>query len=383
MSLDARTLLFSLILTNALMVLSLFVASAGGRRDGIGKWATAILLETFAWMLVAARGSISDVLSIVIANGLLAGTFAMMLAAICEFQKHSPSRWQYLAPVVLSLLMASILIDDIRGRFIWGGIIYILQIALIAKALLSHNETRSGRAWRLLFGGTVLIMLELALRSIVALSGQAILSMPQTGGTLNWIQIVSFVVVMATSLLGSIGFLLIVKERADREVMHLAMTDSLTGVPNRRAMMDYAEKALALRRDGHLALLMIDVDHFKHINDIHGHPAGDDVLCQVAKLLAGRLRGGDLLGRYGGEEFCVVAPDTDAEGALQLANSLREIVASTALNTERGTLSVTVSIGVSHSPFNTERKLKAILAEADAALYAAKKNGRNQVVCFR
>jgi diguanylate cyclase (GGDEF)-like protein len=187
---------------------------------------------------------------------------------------------------------------------------------------------------------------------------------------------------MTTSLLGSIGFVLMIKEHADREIMHLAMTDSLTGVPNRRALMDFAERALALRGTRHIALLMIDVDHFKRINDTHGHPAGDEVLRQVAGLLSKRLRACDMLGRYGGEEFCVVAMDTDAAGAKQLANSLRETIASQALVTESGALSVTVSIGMSLCPANIMRELKEVLAEADEALYNAKDGGRNQVYCF-
>lgn len=383
MNLDARTLLFSLILTNAMMVLSLFAAATGtqgeGKRDGIGKWATAILLETLAWVLIAMRGTLPDAISIIVANGLVAASYALMLAAICEFQQRRLPHWQYWLPLILALFMATLL-PDVRSRFIWGGGVYALQMVLIARALWSDRATRAGRAWRVLLGGVAVILLVLALRAIVALTGGALLAEPQGGASPHWVQIVSFVALMATSLLGSIGFLLMVKERADRDVMHLAMTDSLTGVPNRRALMEHAERALALRHSRHLALLMIDVDHFKRINDAYGHPAGDEILRQVAGLLAGRLRGGDLVGRYGGEEFCVVALDTDADGAMKLANSLREIIASTVLNTEYGDLSVTVSIGVSYCSTDTERELKDILAEADAALYTAKANGRNQVV---
>ncbi len=385
MNLDARTLLFSLIMINALMVLSLFATAASRKRgpgDGISKWAYGLLLETVAWTLIAARGHIPDLFSIVVANGLLAGTFALMLAAIAEFQQRALPRWQFFVPVALTLLMAIVLLDDARSRFVWGGLIYGLQMALIARLLLTHPETQSGKAWRLLLGGIGVIGLVLGMRAIVVLSGQDILAQPQLGGTPNWVQIVTFIAVMTTSLLGSIGFVLMIKEHADREIMHLAMTDSLTGVPNRRALMDFAERALALRGGRHIALLMIDVDHFKRINDTHGHPAGDEVLRQVAGLLSQRLRACDMLGRYGGEEFCVVAMDTDAAGAKQLANSLRETIASHTLATESGDLSVTVSIGMSVCPANIMRELKEVLAEADEALYNAKDGGRNQVYCF-
>jgi len=127
---------------------------------------------------------------------------------------------------------------------------------------------------------------------------------------------------------------------------------------------------------------MIDADHFKLINDTHGHQTGDEVLCKLAVLLEGRLRGQDLLGRYGGEEFCVIAPDTDSGGALVLAESLRKIIASASFATASGELSVSVSIGISNCPSAARRALNDMLAEADAALYDAKQTGRNKVVCF-
>jgi len=386
MNLDARTLLFSLILTNAFMVVSLFVAvscrEGNEKQEGIAKWAVAILLQTLTWMLIAARGGIPDVLSIVVANGLLSGSYALMLAAVGEFQQRTLPRWKYFAPIALTLLVASVLINDIHGRFIWGGMVYIFQLVLISHALLTAPETHTGRAWKLLISGIAIVIAVLVLRAIVAMTGQVILAQPAFNDTPHWIQVLSFVALMGSSLLGSVGFLLMVKERTDREVLHMAMTDSLTEVPNRRALMDYAERALAQRGSRPMALLMIDVDHFKRINDTRGHPAGDEALRQISRLLSKRLRGGDLLGRYGGEEFCVVASDTDAEGALKLAESLRETVESAVLTTESGKLSVTVSIGIALSTADTGRELKVILAEADIALYSAKKSGRNQVVSF-
>lgn len=384
MNLDPRTLLFSLILVNAIMVLSLFVASPGGsdgKREGMGKWALAILLETLTWVLVAARGWIPDAFSIVVANMLKAGAHALILAAICEFQRRSLPRWQYFVPVLLTLLMTVILVSDIRGRFIWGSVIYGLQMVLIIRVLLSDAETRAGRAWRLMLGGVAVIILVLGLRAFVALSGYGEFAQPQNTMAPHWVQIVSFVAVMATALLGSIGFVLMVKERADRGNLHLAMTDSLTGISNRRALMESGERMLTQRGSRPMALLMIDVDFFKRINDVHGHQVGDEVLREIANRLSGRLRRHDVLGRYGGEEFCVVAPDINAEGALILAESLREIIAATPMLTERGEISVSVSIGVSCCFSDAMQDMKAILTEADEALYAAKESGRNRVIC--
>ena len=384
MNLDPRTLLFSLILTNALTVISLFVAAtnSNGKRDGIGKWATAMLLETLTWTLIAARGTIPDAFSIIIANGLKAASHALILAAICEFQQRSLPRWLYFTPVALTLIMGVILIDDIHGRFVWGSLIYAFQMALIARTLMSDPETRAGRAWRLLFGGVAAIMLVLGLRAAVGLFGQDELAQPQLTQAPQLIQIISFIAVMSTALLGTIGFVLMIKERTDREIMHLAMTDSLTQIPNRRALMELASQALARRNGQPLALLMIDVDHFKRINDAHGHLTGDFVLREIASSLLGRLRRQDIIGRYGGEEFCVIAPDTTPEGAYTLAHSLRETIASTLMKTEHGDLSVSVSIGISLCNSTPVRAIKDVLEEADSALYTAKQDGRNRVVFF-
>lgn len=386
MNLDPRTMLFSIFMVYVLSVLSLFVAASGGsadkKRDGMGKWALAMLLETMLWVLIAARGVIPDMLSIVVANGLKAASHALILAAIYEFQQRKAPRWHYFVPVALTLVVVSFLLDDIDGRFIWIGLIFIFQMVLIGRALLSHQETRSGRAWRLLFAGVIGIALVLGLRAATALLGHSEFAQPQNSAMLHPVQIVSFIAVLATALLGSIGFVLMVKERTDREIMHLAMTDSLTQIPNRRALMDYASHTLARRNGFPLALLMIDVDHFKVINDTHGHPTGDKVLRDIASLLAGRLRGHDFLGRYGGEEFCVVAPDTDAEGAMQLAEHLRLAIASAPIPTESGMLPVTISIGIGICPLHGKGELKALLAQADAALYYAKQSGRNKAVCY-
>lgn len=380
MNLDPRTLLFSLILTNTLMALSLFVAASGKRRDGVGLWAIAMLLETLTWILIAARGAIPDAFSLVVANGFKAGAHAMALAAICEFQRRPAPRWQYYVPVALAMLMAALLADNIRDRFVWGSLIFGFQLLLIAHMLVTDKETRAGRAWRLLFGGLVVMLLVMGLRAAAALSGYAEFAQPQNAITPHPVQIVSFIAIMATALIGSVAFILMVKERTDREVLHLAMTDSLTGVPNRRALMDQALHVMAQRGSRPMSLLMIDVDHFKRINDTLGHPAGDEVLRRVTQLLAERLRGGDVIGRYGGEEFCVVAPDTDIRGALTLAESLREIVATTPISTEADEVPITISIGISCCQSDTVRELKDLLSDADTALYAAKDAGRNRVV---
>ncbi|MDQ1391789.1 MAG: two-component system, cell cycle response regulator [Acidimicrobiaceae bacterium] len=173
----------------------------------------------------------------------------------------------------------------------------------------------------------------------------------------------------------------------NRELARLTMTDTLTGAFNRRHL---DESILAVCRAAHrhgdvVSVLMIDVDHFKEVNDRHGHQAGDQVLTAVTKRLQGCLRTGDTLGRWGGDEFLILLPRTDHRGACALAERLRAAVADEATLVDVGVsqpssaarLTVTISVGVAsdQSPDPAE-----LIARADRALYKAKAGGRGRVV---
>ena len=385
MSLDPRTLLFSLILADTLMALCLVVAAHGQvdeKKDGLNKWTAALFLQTLAWIAAASRGFLPDPFAIVAAHGLKAASHALILAAIYEFQQRRAPNWQYFVPVAATLAMALVLENDMRSRLVWSSMIFIFQLLLIARALLSDHDTRTGRAWRLLFGGVALFILVMCSRAMAGLISHGDFAQISNNVAPQPFQIVAFIASMSATLLGSMGFVLMVKERSDKAVMQLAMTDSLTLIPNRRALLEYAEHMLARRGGVPLALLMIDVDRFKIINDAYGHLIGDEVLRKVASRLSERLRKQDLLGRYGGEEFCVIAPETKVSGAITLAESLRATVNSTPFSTECGDLTVSVSIGISFSSPSVACNLHEMISEADAALFTAKKTGRNKVVCF-
>ncbi len=164
----------------------------------------------------------------------------------------------------------------------------------------------------------------------------------------------------------------------------LALRDGLTGLLNRRAMQDRARAGLAQarRRRAPFALAMIDVDHFKAINDTYGHASGDQVLGHVARVLSGALRASDDVGRWGGEEFLVLLPDADGAEAEGAAERLREQIAATVFHADTHTIAVTVSIGVAvlDGPRLETTGLDVLIRVADAALYHAKAQGRNRVV---
>ena len=169
---------------------------------------------------------------------------------------------------------------------------------------------------------------------------------------------------------------------SNQKLQELATQDSLTGLLNLREFNRQAESLLRVsgRHERNSSLLFIDLDHFKRINDEHGHAAGDAVLRAVAQTLQTRLRQGDLLGRVGGEEFAAFLPETDLEGASHVAETLRQGVSQLDVGASAGAdLQITASIGVS-SRQGSERSMVTLMRAADEAMYRAKALGRDRVV---
>jgi diguanylate cyclase (GGDEF)-like protein len=170
------------------------------------------------------------------------------------------------------------------------------------------------------------------------------------------------------------------RERTLREKLdRLSRTDELTGALNRRGILAILETEIARsRRTGApLAVLTLDIDHFKRINDDHGHPAGDLVIQKIADMLQSEMRKSDMLGRFGGEEFLIILPALDKPGACLAAERLRQAVDASEIALDADTVRVTVSIGV--AVLNETDTQKELLARSDKALYAAKSAGRNRV----
>ncbi|MEZ4287985.1 MAG: diguanylate cyclase [Polyangiales bacterium] len=167
---------------------------------------------------------------------------------------------------------------------------------------------------------------------------------------------------------------------AVKRLEELATTDGLTGCMNKRAFLEEMQnKILAAERFGRkLSLIVIDLDHFKSINDTHGHATGDRVLKELGHILRSIKRETDVVGRFGGEEFCVLCEETDTRGAVNLAERIREELSSTPISTDSDPLFVTASVGVATFPDHA-RNSDQLFEVSDKALYFAKENGRDRV----
>jgi diguanylate cyclase len=190
---------------------------------------------------------------------------------------------------------------------------------------------------------------------------------------------VGFIGIIGTSL----GFILMTKERSDLEIIRIASVDPLTGLWNRRTFDAAAETELqrAAREKRPLSVLMIDIDHFKHVNDTYGHPVGDAVLQSFATVLEDAVRPFDVSSRYGGEEFCVLLIGTGLEEGRGIAERIRRLASERRVFGGKDSVSYTVSVGVAQVPEHATT-IDGAVAAADHAMYRVKESGRNRVEVY-
>ncbi|HYC47517.1 MAG TPA: GGDEF domain-containing protein [Burkholderiales bacterium] len=376
---DTPTLLIVLIVSNLLMAGAMWVAFAGRFRDGLGQWTFALVVQGVAWLLVTLQGLIPPLAAIAGANAFLAYCWSLQMSALLEFHKRPTPRWLLYGPILIAFLVFFIYVVEPRERLAYSGLAFGIAQLITGFVLLHYRIAAEHRTRWLLAGSYVLMACGLLWLGFTSwFEPEAIL--PTSGApTAPGPALLAF---YAVTIASSFAFILMHKERADRETYELATTDSLTGVYNRRTFKELAEPQLSRSRRAKLpvSLLMLDLDHFKRINDTYGHLAGDDVLKAFSMLVRNCLRKEDLLARYGGEEFVVLLPGSAQTAAAALAERIREEVAAKAFDANGHLVRVTVSVGVSSESGDTLPSLEAMLGRADEALYAAKDQGRNRVV---
>lgn len=340
---------------------------------GLRTWMWARMVLGATQLLACARpASGMTLLAVIESAGWTAG-LTLELAAYAAFFGY-PQLRRYLVPVALLglLLACAAPMTGVSSAPMRASMSAIMGIGsfLVGAVLLHPRLPRPTSLQRLIGFNDVVFGGALAFWGVVAMGD---------GAQARSLQSLAHVSGYMLLIVNGFGFLLMSKERDDARMERLATTDDLTGLLNRRAFFERAEAARmqALRQRQPIALLMLDIDHFKQINDRFGHATGDEALLKFSLACGQSLREYDILGRMGGEEFALALPGTDLAGALRAAERLRQAVMETQLLTCGNCYTMTVSIGL--VVIEPEEDLASALARADQALYRAKHAGRNRV----
>jgi len=381
MVLDTRTLIVvSGLISGLLCAISFLYGFRQPRAAAIRTWGATTLALALGMGLVALRGAIPDFVSIVVANTLVTLAFVLLLATLRAF-RGAPSRdplgWGLVAAVAAALWANVAFAPNLAFRIVF---LAVVQSVLLLRAILeirrhAHPDCRSSYRFT---------------EAVLWLAAVAMLVRGGTGATQggegdfldpNWVHAVPFLAFAGLIAAVTMGVFWIEVQHLQQNLAHLASHDMLTGLLNRQGFLEAAlrEVSRAERGAGVFSLAMFDLDHFKRVNDRHGHPAGDCVLQSFARTLAANIRKHDVASRFGGEEFALLMPDTDHAMAMRVADRVRADTEAQAVEHGGARIRVTVSGGV--ATFATHaREWDELLTVADRALYRAKDGGRNRVV---
>jgi diguanylate cyclase (GGDEF)-like protein len=379
MNLDVNTLFLVTIYVEAILgLLLLFAWVQNTAITAVAWWGFAHLLRAASVMLFGLYGSVSDLISIDVANALLFTAFAVTWTGARVFDQRKPQPILLFGGAALWLVacrIPALSTWDVRV-LLSSGIITAYTWATAYEFWRGRDEALVSRwpAIFMLFAHGALYLLRTpfgAMLPWLASSDQVFESV--------WMTVLSFEALLFTIAIAFI-FLAMAKERTEHRHKTAALIDPLTGIANRRAFMQDGEAQLKRQATDPrpIAVMLLDLDNFKSINDRFGHAAGDRVLEIFAEVAGGCMRRIDLFGRLGGEEFAALMRDISRERALAMGEDIRTRFAEATRDVEGKPVGATVSIGIVMS-YDGALDLSALLAQADHALYRAKDCGRNRV----
>ncbi len=379
MNLDVNTLFMVTIYVEAILgLLLLFAWIQNSSIHAVAWWGFADLMRALSVVLFGLHGSIPDVISIDLANAILFSSFAMTWTGARLFDGRRARPLGLIAGAAIWLVFCRI-----PGLMEMNDLRVLLSSSIVATyTWLTAYEFWRGRSEPLVSRWPAIFML-FAHGSLFLLRTPLARMLPwsptnEVFGSV-WLTVLSFEALLFTIAIAFI-LLAMAKERTEYRHKTAAMVDPLTGIANRRAFL--AEGTRVMKRqsvDGRPgAVLLIDLDHFKSINDRFGHAIGDRVLQVFAESASANVKTTDLIGRLGGEEFAAVLYDVDRERALIMAERIRSAFAAAAVEVDGRPVMATVSVGMVFNEDSTF-DVSALLAQADQALYHAKERGRNRV----
>lgn len=382
MMFDLRTLL----VVEVLMYLVLGLLQVGvwrqrGTERAFLYWGCGNLCASLGCVLSALRGVIPDVASISLGNGAVILGLALMWAGQRRFAAQPVHVWiLWLGPLVITLLYA---FHPLMAQSIMARTALLYGTIFLYSVLCAVDLWRAQQQERLRMRNVAIAMLLLICAFLVA--GMWALTTdegaaPQGFLDPNPYRFLSLLSVFMSALVWVLALMLMAHERLENRLLDMARTDTLTRVLNRAGFHTLAQQRLqGLRPRETATLLLLDLDHFKRINDTHGHEAGDTLLRLFAEATQRAIRPVDLLARHGGEEFCLLMPGLSLVQARPVAERIRRQCEQIRLGEGDAVFGTTVSIGMVGIDVPQET-LRAALVRADTALYEAKHQGRNRVV---
>lgn len=341
--------------------------------DGLRALICALALNAVAYTLFALRGRIPDFWSICAGNVAIVGCHALLIFAIAEFQRRRVPPWLLWSPVAIIGVAFGAFMSDIAIRVTISSAVFLVQDLVLLRLLLGDLRKTAGRGQHLIVVAIAINLVIMVYRAFIAFTDPHFIHHITDAGTSQTLVYLSAFVSLT---LAAVGFLLMTKESADEKTRQMAMTDKLTACWNRFRIEEVAQQELARlqRYATPVSLIMIDIDHFKSINDKFGHATGDAILQGFAATARACIRNTDVLGRWGGEEFVVVLPASGFSAAADTAERIRQAVEAAAY---LGGIRITVSLGFSSC--QSTDTWSDWLRRADTALYQAKARGRNRV----
>ncbi|MFA5912463.1 MAG: GGDEF domain-containing protein [Burkholderiales bacterium] len=380
MQLDLRTLFIVLVILYACLgFVCLFLPYRMPGSHAVTNWGYGMLALAAGAGGIALRGIVPDFVSIVLANGSILVAFLFVLGSVRQGRGpgSSPFGWSVIGASVLLLAFFTYVQPDTRIRIVVSSLAITLLVIPPVSALLQAVTGASRRAK--IFTAACLAAVGLVMLVRAALTAAWGASMDLHAP--DFLQFASNLLFAVFAVLATLGVVWIEIEQLRADLARLAMIDPLTAILNRRAFMLEYERELSrcTREKVGLALAIFDIDHFKDVNDNYGHLVGDQVLRRIADTLRASLRGHDVLGRYGGEEFALLMPGADTAAAMTGTERVRLAVGERPIRVGEVSIPVTISAGVAAFGVNGS-DWESLLRSADAALYEAKRGGRNRVV---
>ena len=382
-SLDLNTLVYvNSILVSIVIFSHMVLLIWNPSVPGIPLWAAGNLALASGFFLLILRPYLTVFLSIILANTvILCGYYLIYLGVRSYMRKRLLSHKIFILFMILYVLY--------EGYFTYSSFSLNSRASLTAVVtatlsfLISWETSRkltSRSIPYLAFSGTFFLHgIFNLLRLFLLIFTSPEIPFFQGGGMAKIVFLELIIFIFAMTL----GYIFLISVRLVEKLRQLSEIDHLTELFNTRALSTLAGKAMAgARRDNSiLSVLLLDIDHFKEINDTYGHAAGDKALHDFASTLSKSVRPGDLAGRIGGEEFTILLPDTGKEEAFKVAERLRSMIEGMNFNYEEYSINFTISIGIT-STDGRDKTFDLIMREADTALYQAKRGGRNKVVPY-